>query len=545
MVTDDVALRPGDKLGRFQLLVPIGAGGMGRVWVAREENTGRLFAIKTTLADEKSGGEFWNVLLDEARIAAQIQHRGVCTIHAFEVDEARGVPYLVMDFSDGGSLHELLEVIPEHRIDPALAATIVSLLCDGLQAAHDLSDEHGALLGVVHRDVSPQNVLISTRGDVQLTDFGVAKARGRLHAATATGEIKGKLSYMSPEQVTTGDVDRRADVFALGCVLYEATVGVRPFHGDDPLATLYQLLEQPLVLPSTRFPGYPPGLEVIVQKALARDLAQRYQTAEEMGRALSVWVAGQSRIVTEKEIAQLVREHLGPRIAERARRITAAETEIDAPPPSLPPERTLEGASANALVSQGAGSARSGKGKWLIAATLALSVLGLLFLRGRGGEALAPLPSATNGVSPIAAPSLAPTPAGPPPDQTVTVTLRAEPASASLFLDDGSALPNPYVVSAKSDSAVHRLRASAAGFRDRVEEVHFDSNKEVLIALVRSNGSNGTQPHTATGKVGTTGAAATPQSSPHPGTPAHVGELPPVVKKPPRTLDSDNPFATH
>ncbi|MEO6603185.1 MAG: serine/threonine-protein kinase, partial [Polyangiaceae bacterium] len=368
MVSADIALRAGDKLGRFQLLVPIGSGGMGRVWVAREENTGRLFAIKTTLADEQAGGEFWNVLLDEARIAAQIQHRGVCAIHAFEVDEQRGVPYLVMDFSDGGSLHELLEAAPEHRIEPVLAAAIISLLCDGLQAAHDLSDEHGALLGVVHRDVSPQNILISARGDVQLTDFGVAKARGRLHSATVTGEIKGKLSYMAPEQVTTGEVDRRADVFALGCMLYEATVGVRPFHGDDPLATLYQLLEQPLVLPSTRMAGYPPGLETIVVKALSRSPAARYQSAEEMGRALSVWVAGQGRIVTEKEIAKLVRDRLGPRIAERTRRISAAETEIDAPSPSLPAEHTLEGASSSTLGVPRVERGQPSKIRWVIVA---------------------------------------------------------------------------------------------------------------------------------------------------------------------------------
>lgn len=518
---------------------------MGRVWVAREENSGRLFAIKTTLADEKSGGEFWNVLLDEARIAAQIQHRGVCTIHAFEVDETRGVPYLVMDFSDGGSLHELLETIPEHRIDLALAASIVSLLCDGLQAAHDLSDEDGALLGVVHRDVSPQNVLISTRGDVQLTDFGVAKARGRLHAATATGEIKGKLSYMSPEQVTTGEVDRRADVFALGCVLYETTVGSRPFHGDDPLATLYQLLEQPLVLPSARFAGYPEGLEAIVVKALAREPAQRYQSAEEMGRALSVWVAAQGRIVTEKEIAQLVREHLGPRIAERARRITNAETEIDAPPPSLPTEHTLEGASANTLAFQRAGRARSSKIKWAILAAAVCAGLAALLVRGRGAGSVAPVPSATNSAVVTAPESRAA--ASSTAEQNVTIRFRAEPASATLFLDDGSALPNPYQLSVAPDRGTHRVRAAAAGFSDRVQEVRFDSDKEVSISLTPSTAAaSGTQPRTVPGKVGTgpVSGATTPQSSPHP-PPTRVGDLPPVVKKPPRTLDSDNPFATH
>ncbi|MET0791671.1 MAG: serine/threonine-protein kinase [Polyangiaceae bacterium] len=522
-------------------MVPIGAGGMGRVWVAREENTGRLFAIKTTLADEKSGGEFWNVLLDEARIAAQIQHRSVCAIHAFEVDEQRGVPYLVMDYSDGGSLHELLEASPDHRIEPVLASSIIAILCDGLQAAHDLSDEHGAMLGVVHRDVSPQNILISTRGDVQLTDFGVAKARGRLHAATVTGEIKGKLSYMAPEQVTTGDVDRRADVFALGCVLYEATAGVRPFHGDDPLATLYQLLEQPLVLPSERMAGYPPGLESVVVKALARSPAERYQSADEMGHALSVWIASQGRIVTEKEIAKLVRDQLGAKVAERTRRISSAETDIDSPPPSLPTERTLEGASANTAAFAQAEKARTSKLRWAIVAAAACVGIALIFLRS-GGSQQAVSPHLANSASETAA-SASAAALTPPVEQGITLTLRAEPSFATLFLDDGAALPNPYKLTVARDHATHRVRAAAAGFSDRVQEIHFDASQELTLAL--SPAGNNPPPRTVGTRVGAgaVGVAAPPASA---STTAHArtGDLPPVVKKPPRTLDPDNPFAT-
>ena len=159
-----------------------------------------------------------------------MQHRGVCTIHAFEIDEQLGIPYLVMDFSDGGSLYELLDACAGHRLEPLLAVSITAQLCDALQVAHDLCDEHGALLGVVHRDVSPQNISDFRRADTCNSRTSAWPRHAvRLHAPTATGEIKGKLSYMAPEQVTQRDVDRRADVFALGCVLYEATVGERPF----------------------------------------------------------------------------------------------------------------------------------------------------------------------------------------------------------------------------------------------------------------------------------------------------------------------------
>jgi len=530
----ETTLRPGNKLGRFQLLVPIGSGGMGRVWVAREENTGRLFALKTTLGNEKAAGEYWNVLLDEARLAAQVQHRGVCTIHAFEIDEQLGIPYLVMDFSDGGSLYELLDACPGHRLAPLLAVSIAAQLCDALQVAHDLCDEHGALLGVVHRDVSPQNILISTAGHVQLTDFGVAKARGRLHAPTATGEIKGKLSYMAPEQVTQRDVDRRADVFALGCVLYEATVGERPFHGNDAVATLYQLLEQPLILPSARLPGYPLDLEAIVQKALERDPAQRYQSAEELGRALSRWIANQGRLVTERDIAVVINERLGKAIAERAQRIASAENELDAPPPPAPPtEQTLGGSSTTT-----AERARNSKRIWgaIAAGAAALALVVSLALRGSHDTAPPVIASAASAATPstpasAAAPASATTTAT---EAPVTLTLSASPARAALYLDDGPALPNPYQLTVPPDSKAHQIRASAPGFVDRTEELRLDTNKEVRLTLSPL-------------PPGTHVPIAKPKASAEPtrtGTPASTsGDLPKVVtKRPPRVLDSDNPF---
>jgi len=534
----ETTLRPGNKLGRFQLLVPIGSGGMGRVWVAREENTGRLFALKTTLGNEKAAGEYWNVLLDEARLAAQVQHRGVCTIHAFEIDEQLGIPYLVMDFSDGGSLYELLDASAGHRLEPLIAVSIAAQLCDALQVAHDLCDEHGALLGVVHRDVSPQNILISTTGHVQLTDFGVAKARGRLHAPTATGEIKGKLSYMAPEQVTQRDVDRRADVFALGCVLYEATVGERPFHGNDAVATLYQLLEQPLVLPSSRMPGYPLDLEAIVRKALERDPAHRYQSAEELGAALSRWIANQGRLVTERDIAAVVNERLGKAIADRAQRIASAENELDAPPSPPPPaEHTLGGSSATTTGFRTRKSMRIWGG--IVVAAAALVLVGVFALRGEPAPAPAIVASApVPALTPSAAPSAPPVATTPPASESpITLTFAASPTRATLYLDDGPALPNPYQLTVLPDSKVHQVRASAPGFIERTEELRFDTSKEVRLSL--------------TALPPGTRAIAKPkpaQGSPevaHPSTPAPTsGDLPKVVTKRPRVLDPDNPFAS-
>jgi len=325
------SLRSGDELGSYQLLLPIGAGGMGRVWVAREAGEPaltRLVAIKTALAEEGASEGFYKVLFDEARIASLVQHPNVCVIHGAE--KSRGVVYLVMDYSDGGSLREILDVLPEHRLDIHVAVRVVSRVCAGLHAAHELIGEDGEPLHVVHRDVSPQNVLIATSGQVRITDFGVAKARGQLHAPTQTGEVKGKLSYMAPEQVTTKDVDRRADVFALGCVLYEATVGERPFSGGDALATLYQLLEQPLTPPSEKRPDYPPELEKIVLKAMERDREARFATAEDLARALERFLMSEKARVSDMRIAELVKTTLAAPIAKRAADIAQAIAAIAA-----------------------------------------------------------------------------------------------------------------------------------------------------------------------------------------------------------------------
>src|SRR5688572_29672283 len=298
---------------------------MGRVWVAREINApgrARLVAVKTALAEEGASESFYKVLFDEAGIASLLTHPNVCTIHGAERD--RGVVYLTMDYSDGGSLRELLDSMPEHRLEVPMAVRIVARVCSGLHAAHELLGEDGEPLHVVHRDVSPQNILISTTGQVRLTDFGVAKARGQIHAPTQTGEVKGKLSYMAPEQVTTRDVDRRADVFALGCVLYEATVGERPFSGGDALATLYQLLEQPLTPPSVKRPNYPPELEKIVLKAMEREREARFATAEDLARALERFLMSEKARVSDMRIAELVKTTLAEPIAKRAADFTHA-----------------------------------------------------------------------------------------------------------------------------------------------------------------------------------------------------------------------------
>lgn len=319
----------GARIGRYQLVAPIGAGGMGRVWVALDTGapTLRLVALKTTLGGSDAvSHDFGAALADEAALAARIGHPNVCATHELGRDGA--AHFLVMDWSDGASLRDVLNASPRQRIAPELAAFIASSVAAGLHAAHELTDEQDHLLGVVHRDVSPQNILISMQGQVRLADFGVAKARGQMHRPTETGEVKGKLSYMAPEQVTSKVIDRRADIFALGCVLYEAVLGVRPFHGSDALATMYKILEEDLTPPRALDPTFPEGLEAVVVKALAKDPSQRYQTAEEMGEALLEYLSTMRRPYADKHVAELLAGAFGANLKERNRMILIAAEQL-------------------------------------------------------------------------------------------------------------------------------------------------------------------------------------------------------------------------
>lgn len=315
---------PGDVLGQYQLLTSVGEGGMGRVWAARAigSTLQRLVAVKTAIREEDERIEVRQLFVDEARIALLVRHPNVCGVHEF--GEHEGVLYQVLEWCDGASLRQALDRLPGGRMELPVAVRIIAKVCAGLHAAHELLDEDGTPLDVVHRDVSPHNILISTQGQVQVTDFGVAKAHGQLHRPTETGELKGKLAYMAPEQVTGQAVDRRADIFALGCILYEATTGHSPFVGEGALSTMYQLLSQPVVDPRQRLADYPEGLAAIVLCALAKQPADRYSTAEQLGVALESWLAQNAPLVSERTIAELLVKALGTFIREKSNRIEQA-----------------------------------------------------------------------------------------------------------------------------------------------------------------------------------------------------------------------------
>ncbi|MBX3200866.1 MAG: protein kinase, partial [Labilithrix sp.] len=325
--SDFGGLRPGTRLGRYELLVPIARGGMARVWAARQHGQRgfqKLVAIKTILPHLAEEPEFERMFLDEARIASGVHHPNVCEI--YELGDDQRTLYLAMEWVSGDSLSRLLRANGKtEALDARVVARIVADACAGVHAAHELTDDDGRVLNVVHRDLSPHNVLLTADGVAKVCDFGVAKALGQLHEQTSAGQLKGKISYMAPEQVTGAAVDRRSDVFSLGCLLYEATTGVRPFKGEQDHMIMHAILNGELTPPTSFLRSYPPDLERIVLRALAHQPILRYPTAERMRFALEEFLT-KGQLVTQSNVAQAVRARLGEQLERRKERIKQASS---------------------------------------------------------------------------------------------------------------------------------------------------------------------------------------------------------------------------
>jgi serine/threonine protein kinase len=335
-------LRPGAHLGRYQLLLPLGYGGMACVWAARMQGRrgfSKLVAVKTLLPHLADNTDFEKMLVDEARIASHVHHPNVCSL--YELGEEGSVVYLVMEWVRGDSLAALFKAGGNARaVDTRVAARIVADACAGLHAAHELVDDQERRLEVVHRDVSPHNILLSLNGTVKVADFGVAKLRGQVHRPTRAGEVKGKLAYMAPEQISGPTVDRRADVFAIGCVLYEAITGKRPFRGDNDAHVIQAILGGKYELPQTAMSrGCPEGLAAILERALARQASDRFPTAEQMRVAVEDWLSASGPAVTTTHVAQLVRDRLGPQLEVRHDRVRSAMSAVRNVQPTRPGKR--------------------------------------------------------------------------------------------------------------------------------------------------------------------------------------------------------------
>ena len=312
-------LGPGDKLGKYELIRQIAIGGMAELYLARTlgfEGFEKLVVIKRILPQFSNITSFVAMFTNEARLAATLQHPNIAQVYGIGIDD--GDYFFAMEYVHGEDLHRTMLQSLEQGVPISLefALTLGTGLCAGLHYAHEKAGPDGTPLQIVHRDVSPSNVLVSYDGAVKLVDFGIARgAQGKV--TTATG-LKGKIIYMSPEQCRAdGALDRRSDIYSVGTILYELTCGRTPFNGTD-YAILNQIVGSDAPPPSTIVPNFPPVLEAIIVRALARDPDQRYASALELQGALEDF-AHESRLrISPLVLARLMGSLFPARLEEWA-----------------------------------------------------------------------------------------------------------------------------------------------------------------------------------------------------------------------------------
>jgi serine/threonine-protein kinase len=326
-------------VGRYALYGKIASGGMATVYFGRMLGAAgfmRTVAVKRLHPHLAEEPDFVSMMIDEARLAARVQHPNVA--QTLDIVNERGELIIVMEYVAGESLARLLRAESQrHRmVSPAIASSVMSGVLHGLHAAHTAKSEHGEPLGIVHRDVSPHNIIVGVDGLARVIDFGVAKAAGRIQT-TRAGVVKGKLPYMAPEQLGGQEISRLADVYAAGVVLWELLTGRRLFKAEDDIALFKAVLAGASDPPSRWVPGVPAALDAVVMRALSHDPASRFGTAREMADALGRAVAPALATDVGAWVEDAAKQVLDERSAQLASIESQSSVPAQPPPPAAAP----------------------------------------------------------------------------------------------------------------------------------------------------------------------------------------------------------------
>jgi serine/threonine-protein kinase len=506
----------GTAFGRYDLILPLGQGGMATVYVGQVSGIAgfeKLVALKVIHPHLSREKQFVQMFLDEARIAAQILHPNVAAVH--EIGEHEGLLYMVGELVRGQSLKTVIRRAAAEGMPftQSIIAHIGASICSGLHAAHGLVDSEGRRLNLVHRDVSPQNVLVSYTGHIKLIDFGVAHARGRL-SHTESGTIKGKMGYVSPEQLLGRSLDCRSDLFSLGVVLYELVTGRHPFPGRTGMDRLHRIAKGKLKPPREVYPAISPDLERIILTALNRDPDGRYPDAAAMGEALTAFVRSQTEAAGPELLAKQMRYLFSADIAEQDRKLRGFR--IKTGPSSVATGARAEGgtdwsrrvdsgerhawtASGTAVVDpeRGGRSIRA----WLagIAAVFAIAT-GLVALVAFGGDGDTDDSRVTNAaVSPARAAAQeqraeTSAPAAPAATKSrqgqgatnVKLTFSLNPADALIVLDGSKTIAGVEEIVLPADGKRHTLTCKAKGYKPQTVEIAVERDHLITFDLVRA-----------------------------------------------------------
>ena len=520
------------RFGRFTLLVKLGWGGMADVYLATEGGASeKPFVVKRLKPDLAFDEDYRAMFKDEARLALRLDHPNI--VRAYDAGEIDGQPFLTMEFLNGLPLDSVLESAEQRKLSRGEVLHITSQLLAGLHYAHELKDEHGVGLDIVHRDVSPHNVFVTSEGRVKLVDFGIAKSRIKAQH-TMTGVVKGKIAYMAPEQALANVVDKRADVFAAGVILWELLTA-KPFWGDKADVQILKTMtfgELPCL--DEVLPNPAPELRRILDQALSITPDKRYASAAafrgdldafigKLGEAADPAVIGASIGALAAAKRKAIEEVLDGELANNWR--IAAEPERQPPlslreraaaPPSgkgadkggdpfdfgdAPSPEIATTSDGQALpVGRGSSTPPRSKTSWPLGIVAALGTIAAVGLGVRGFKSSSippePQPSPTVGatgapqaqapISALGSVQLSPSSEASP--NTISVRVSTTPPEATVMLDGTRLAENPFVARFPKDGVAHRLTFDAPGYVHRAELVTFDKDVDVDVVLVAHRG---------------------------------------------------------
>jgi serine/threonine protein kinase len=327
-------------LGRYELLTMLARGGMAEVYLARMKGVGgfaKLLVIKRILPHLNDDPEFRAMFVNEGRVAARLNHPNICQV--FELGEEQGEVFLAMEYLDGLPWADLVAHLPRGRgVELRVTATVLAQICEGLRFAHEHTDVDGTPMPIVHRDVSPQNLFITTEGMCKLLDFGVSKVLTE-GTRTRTGMLKGKLPYMAPEQIRGEPIDARADVFSIGVVLWEALTGGRLFQRDSDYQIWKAITEEDIPRVTSRVDGLPPQIDGVLARALERDVQRRYPSIRQFAGELRDVAARAGGTFDNQTLAQVLKSLGAGKLAEKHDKVSRAigrPTRASSEAPPLP-----------------------------------------------------------------------------------------------------------------------------------------------------------------------------------------------------------------
>jgi serine/threonine protein kinase len=309
-------LPPGTRLGRYEIVQRLALGGMAEIYLARMSGLAgfaKHVVLKRILPSHARDAEFVRMFFNEARYAATLDHPNIA--HVYDLGEEQGLHYFTMEYLHGEDCRTLLRELSQRSLTLPLehALTIAVGAATGCHFAHELTGDEGQPLGLIHRDVSPSNVVATYAGAVKLVDFGIAKATN-LEDVTAVGVTKGKLAYMAPEQCRGESLDRRVDVYALGVLLYELCTQRRAFAGQNDAQVMWAVISGDVPAPSTHVAGFPPELEAIIKRAMDVDRTRRFTTAREFAQAIEGYARSAALQLNPAALGEFLERTMGPKL---------------------------------------------------------------------------------------------------------------------------------------------------------------------------------------------------------------------------------------